>query len=69
MDYSWRANTRFELVQSTYRDTVRFGSDSTQRGEVVDALNEAYSEAPHFDDDPDAWDTYWDEFRAKPGEG
>jgi hypothetical protein len=53
------------LVQTDYADTLEEGDDTESREELVEALNDAYSEASHFDDEPDAWDAYWEEFNRK----
>ena len=59
------AETFIEFLGDGFRDTVEPGDDSDARAEIVEALDDAYGDASHFDDEPGAWDNYWEAFNRK----
>jgi hypothetical protein len=64
-EYGTLNDTSFALIQSSFADTLEEGEDSEERAKWVEALDEAYNEASHFDDEEDAWGEYWEEFSRK----
>lgn len=67
-EYSTLNDTNFVLVHSFFQDTLEEGEDSEERAKWVKALDEAYGEAPHFDDQDGTWGKYWEEFYRRLGE-
>lgn len=68
-EYATLNDTNFALIQSSFSDTLEEGEDYEERAKWIEALDEAYGEAPHFDDQEDAWGKYWEEFSRKLEEG
>lgn len=64
-DHGTDSDIGISLIQTDYADTLEEGDDTESRAELVEALNDAYCEASHFDDEPGAWDAYWEEFNQK----
>lgn len=64
-EYASIKETPFVLVNASFRDTREEGEDYEESRKWITALNKAFRDAPHLDDQAGAKEKYWADFARK----